>query len=320
MAFLGGLYLSIYIYRERGGGGGGYMYVNIMVTLGSRTEAIPEQEVRQPPPTPPPTLYHCTTAYIIFTVTPPLLHSPHTLPVPPVCRCCCFAQQMDPIVHESNNSSWHRLRSSGILKFAWSTARHNHCLPAVRTYCGMRVYWGKEVGGGGGGTERERQTHTRTQRNGTGRDREREDGGWGGGSRKRGSGERERDRQSRQSAKQKERERKGAGVEKWERDRDRELTGWLNRSPSQDKIIVIIKRISWALIYRARWEYRALYNNTNYKLQVQQLTHTHTHTRASDEEIGTAEKSSFEIVLKLVCREGGFQSRIRDRFLTPNIV
>ena len=35
-------------------------------------------------------------------------------------------------------------------------------------------------------------------------------------------------------------------------------------------IIIIIKRISRALIYHTRWQHRALYNNTN---------HTHTHTQ-----------------------------------------
>ena len=44
-----------------------------------------------------------------------------------------------------------------------------------------------------------------------------------------------------------------------------------------DSIIMIMKRISRAPIYRTRWEYRALYNNTNDR-QTHTHTHTHTHT------------------------------------------
>ena len=52
--------------------------------------------------------------------------------------------------------------------------------------------------------------------------------------------------------------------------------------------IIIIKRLSRALIYRTRWEHRALCNNTN---------NTHTHTHASGMGIGTAVKNSLEIVI-----------------------
>ena len=41
-----------------------------------------------------------------------------------------------------------------------------------------------------------------------------------------------------------------------------------------NNVIIIIKRISTASIYRTRWEHRALYNNIN-------NTHTHTHTHLS---------------------------------------
>ena len=57
-------------------------------------------------------------------------------------------------------------------------------------------------------------------------------------------------------------------------------------------IIISIKRISRAPIYRTRWEHRALYNNTNH-------THAHTHS-ASDEGTGTAVKNSLEIIIKQV--------------------
>ena len=43
-----------------------------------------------------------------------------------------------------------------------------------------------------------------------------------------------------------------------------------------DSIIMIMKRISRAPIYRTRWEYRALYNPSNTHTH----THTHTHTDA----------------------------------------
>ena len=65
-------------------------------------------------------------------------------------------------------------------------------------------------------------------------------------------------------------------------------------------IIMIIKRISRAPIYRTRWEHRALYNNTNDR-------HRHAHTHASDEGIGTAVKNSLEIIIKQVCLVGGFK-------------
>ena len=66
-------------------------------------------------------------------------------------------------------------------------------------------------------------------------------------------------------------------------------------------IIIIIKRISTAPIYRTRWEHRALYNNTNKnthththaRTHAHTHTHTHTHIRTSDEGIGTAVKKQF---------------------------
>ena len=66
--------------------------------------------------------------------------------------------------------------------------------------------------------------------------------------------------------------------EKWKYVRLREGVG---------KIIIIIKRISRAPIYRTRWEHRALYNNTDHThtqshthslTHTQSYTHTHTHT------------------------------------------
>ena len=70
-------------------------------------------------------------------------------------------------------------------------------------------------------------------------------------------------------------------------------------------IIIIIKRISGAPIYHTRWQYRALYNNTNH-------THTHTHT-ASNEGMGRAVKNSLEIIIKQVRLEGGFERGGRIR-------
>ena len=54
-------------------------------------------------------------------------------------------------------------------------------------------------------------------------------------------------------------------------------------------MIIIIKRISRAPVYRTSWEHRALYNNTH--THTHSHTHTHTHTRASDGGIGTAVKT-----------------------------
>ena len=42
------------------------------------------------------------------------------------------------------------------------------------------------------------------------------------------------------------------------------------------RIMIIIKRIAWAPIYRTRWEHRALYNKPN-----NTPTHTHTHTHGA---------------------------------------
>ena len=50
------------------------------------------------------------------------------------------------------------------------------------------------------------------------------------------------------------------------------MTFSVSLSPRDLYNIIIIKRISGALIYRTRWEHRALYNNTN-------NTHTRTHAR-----------------------------------------
>ena len=67
-------------------------------------------------------------------------------------------------------------------------------------------------------------------------------------------------------------------------------------------IIIIIKRISSALIYHTRWQHRALYSNIN-----------HTHT-ASDEGMGRAVKNSSEIIIKQVRLEGGFERLTLDRY------
>ena len=50
-------------------------------------------------------------------------------------------------------------------------------------------------------------------------------------------------------------------------------------------IIIIIKRISRAPIYRTRWDHRALYNNTGVTITLTTRTRTraHAHTHASDE-------------------------------------
>ena len=50
----------------------------------------------------------------------------------------------------------------------------------------------------------------------------------------------------------------------------------------ENLIIIIIKRISGAPVYRTRWEHRALYSNTrthtHARTHTQTQTHTHTHT------------------------------------------
>ena len=80
------------------------------------------------------------------------------------------------------------------------------------------------------------------------------------------------------------------------------------------RIIIIIKRISRVPIYRARWEHRALYNNTNNThARTHARTHAHTHIRASDEGIGRAVKNSLEIIIKQVHLEGGFKRGGRMR-------
>ena len=67
-------------------------------------------------------------------------------------------------------------------------------------------------------------------------------------------------------------------------------------------------------IYRARWEHRALYNNTNNTHACTHArTHAHTHIRASDEGIGRAVKNSLEIIIKPVRLEGGFERGGRIR-------
>ena len=87
--------------------------------------------------------------------------------------------------------------------------------------------------------------------------------------------------------------------EKWKYVRLREGVG---------KIIIIIKRISRAPIYRTRWEHRALYNNTD-NTHARAHTHTHartharthasththarTHSRVGRGDIGTAVKKQF---------------------------
>ena len=72
-------------------------------------------------------------------------------------------------------------------------------------------------------------------------------------------------------------------------------------------IIIIMKRISRAPIYRTRWVHMALYKRTR--------THTHTHTcacahaRASDEGIYRhgCDFVVVEMTVKQVCLEGGFK-------------
>ena len=61
-------------------------------------------------------------------------------------------------------------------------------------------------------------------------------------------------------------------------------------------IIIIIKRISGAPIYRTKWEHRALYsnaNNTRTHTRTHARTHTHARARArvSDVRIGMAAKT-----------------------------
>ena len=110
-------------------------------------------------------------------------------------------------------------------------------------------------------------------------------------------------------------------------------------------IIIIIKRISRAPIYRTRWEHRALYNNTHTHTHTNTQTHTHarthprtharaharahartharthththtqthTHSSASEGGIGTAVKNSLEIVIEQVRLEGVFKGGGRIR-------
>ena len=59
---------------------------------------------------------------------------------------------------------------------------------------------------------------------------------------------------------------------------------WVERVPGLQNlhdiiiIMIIIKRISRAPIYRTRWEHRALYNNTNDR-RTHACMHTRTHAR-----------------------------------------
>ena len=68
-------------------------------------------------------------------------------------------------------------------------------------------------------------------------------------------------------------------------------------------IIIIMKRISRAPIYRTRCEHRALYKRTR--------TRTYMRMRAralrTREYIGTAVRNNFEMTIKQVCLEGGFK-------------
>ena len=68
-------------------------------------------------------------------------------------------------------------------------------------------------------------------------------------------------------------------------------------------IIIIMKRISRAPIYRTRCEHRALYKRTR--------TRTYMRMRAralrTREYIGTAVRNNFEMTIEQVCLEGGFK-------------
>ena len=68
-------------------------------------------------------------------------------------------------------------------------------------------------------------------------------------------------------------------------------------------IVIIIKRICRAPIYRTKWEHRVLYNNTN-----NNNTHTHARTHACIRQGDRhgCERGSLEIVIEQVHLVGGF--------------